>query len=105
VSEYAKEYCGFLEVPFTTTSRTIVVTAMSGVAATLLLQGITHSALGLNQKEIRPEQVTAWEETRLVLIDEISFASKYEIQEINKNLCLAVNEIQKNRWLESHLVG
>jgi hypothetical protein len=35
VSEYAKEYCGFLEVPFT--SRTIVVTAMSGVAATLLL--------------------------------------------------------------------
>jgi hypothetical protein len=77
VSEYAKEYCGFLEVmPFT--SRTIVVTAMSGIAATLLLGETTHSALGLNQNEIRREQVmdTAREETRLVIIDEISFASQ-----------------------------
>jgi hypothetical protein len=93
VSEYSKEYCGFLEWPFT--SRTIVVTAMSGVAATLLLGETTHSALALNQKEIRAEQVTAWEDARLVIIDEISFASKYEIQKIHKHLGWLLEETTK----------
>jgi hypothetical protein len=68
---------------------------MSGVAATLLLGETPHSALGLHQNEIRPEQVTVWEETRLEIIDEISFASKYEVQKIHKNLCLLADEINK----------
>ena len=37
----------------------------------------THRALYLNQrKDILPEQVEVWMETRLLIIDEISFASK-----------------------------
>jgi hypothetical protein len=48
--EYAREYCNYLsENAFTT--NTIVVTAMSGVAATLLMGETTHSAIQLNKKK------------------------------------------------------
>jgi hypothetical protein len=60
---------------------------MTGVAATLLLGETTHSALYLNQKKsIEPEQVEAWESTRLLIIDEISFASKVDFEEMHKKL-------------------
>ena len=49
VIEYAREYCGLLECPFT--SRTIVVTAMTGVAATIFRGETTHSAVYLNKKK------------------------------------------------------
>ena len=50
---------------------------MTGVAATLLLGETTHSAVYLNQKKPLEEgQVDAWEEMRILIIDEISFASK-----------------------------
>jgi hypothetical protein len=47
--EYAREYCDYLP-DFVYTTNTIVVTAMSGVAATLLMGETTHSALHLNKK-------------------------------------------------------
>ena len=48
--EYAREYCGFLPgVAYST--NTVVVAAMSGVAATLLMGETTHSALLLNRKK------------------------------------------------------
>ena len=57
---------------------------MTGVAATLLLGETTHSALHLNQKKpLTREQCEIWEGTRLVVIDEISFASKIDIDEIH----------------------
>ena len=49
VIEYAREYCGLLEYPFT--SRKIVVTAMTGVAANILQGETTHSAVYLNKKK------------------------------------------------------
>lgn len=49
VVAYGKEYCRYME-NYEFTRRTIVVTAMTGVAATLLLGETTHSALYLNQK-------------------------------------------------------
>ena len=54
---YAKEYCSYLpNVIFG--CNTIVVTAMTGVAATLICGETTHGALFLNQKrEIEPEQI------------------------------------------------
>ena len=83
--EYAREYCSFIE-GFAFTARTIVVTAMSGVAATLLLGETTHRAVYLNRKEIKHEYVEHWEETRLLIVDEVSFASKHEFIRLHKNL-------------------
>ena len=73
---YAKEYCSYLpNVIFG--CNTIVVTAMTGVAATLICGETTHGALFLNQKcEIETEQIELWADTCLLIIDEISFASK-----------------------------
>jgi hypothetical protein len=83
VVAYAAEYCGHLNHPFT--KRTIVITAMSGVAATLLNGETTHSALGLNKAKIDNDQIEAWEDTRLVFIDEASFASPSDHEKIYKN--------------------
>jgi AAA domain len=73
VMAYAQEYCENLQHPFTI--RTIVVTALSGVAATLIHGGTTHMAMGLNKRTITSEMMEAWKDTRLVIIDECSFAS------------------------------
>ena len=61
VVNYARDYCEHLGHEFN--SRTIVITAMSGVAATLLNGETTHSALGLNQGSISEEQRKAWSDT------------------------------------------
>ena len=72
---------------YTFTPQTIVVTAMTGVAATLLLGETTHSALYMNQKEpIQAEQILVWKETRLLIIDEISFASREDFALIHQRL-------------------
>jgi len=84
--EYAREYCALLD-NYEFNSRTIVVTAMTGVAATILLGETTHSAVYLNQqKPIQTEQVELWESTRLLVIDEISFASKEDFAELHRKL-------------------
>ena len=76
VLEYAREYCSYLEgVHFD--ARTIVVTALTGVAATILRGETTHAAVYLNQeRNLQPEQIELWENTRLLIVDEISFAGK-----------------------------
>ena len=85
VLAYASEYCTHL--PNTHfTSKTIVVTAMTGVAASIIRGTTTHSSLYLNNKHILGEHVELWEETRMVLVDEISFASKEDFIQIDKCL-------------------
>jgi hypothetical protein len=85
---YASEYCSFLE-NYEFTSRTILVTAMTGVAATILLGETTHGAVYLNQKKpIEAEQVELWSATRLLIIDEISFASKDDFTELHNKIRL-----------------
>ena len=59
VLAYAKEYCKMYKNN-SFTSQTIVITALSGVAATLILGETTHSALYLNNKQITPEQIELW---------------------------------------------
>ena len=71
---------------FAFTYRTIVVTALSGVAATLILGETTHSALYLNHKTITPEHIESWQTVRLLIIDEISFADKNDFDKIDNNL-------------------
>ena len=81
VKAYACEFCALVGHPFT--SRTIVVTAMSGVAATLIHGETTHSAIGLNStRPPTPENIKAWENARLLIIDEISFASASDFEKI-----------------------
>ena len=84
---YVKEFCDdFSDYEFT--SRTIVVTALTGVAATLLMGQTTSAALYLNQKrEYTAEQYDAWRDTKMVIIDEVSFAHKRDIQKIQRMLC------------------
>ena len=82
VQGYAKHFCEELGHPFT--SRTIVITAMSGVAATLILGETTHSAFYLNKKNISEEEKEAWADTRLAFIDETSFAAARDYVNINQ---------------------
>ena len=84
--EYAREYCSFFdEVEFN--ARTIVVTALTGVAATIIRGETTHAAVYLNQrKELQPKQVEMWNNTRLLIVDEVSFASKEVFIELDKKL-------------------
>jgi len=49
VMKYASEYCSYLD-NFEFSSRTILVTAMTGVAATILMGETTHAAVYLNKK-------------------------------------------------------
>jgi len=86
VMKYAEEYCSYLE-NYEYSTRTILLTAMTGVAATILMGETTHSAVYLNQKrDVEAEQVEAWTATRLLIIDEISFASKSDFEALHKKI-------------------
>ena len=66
---------------------TIPVTAMTGVADTLICGETTHGALFLNQEhEIEPEQNELWADACLLIIDEMSFAGKSNFKMKHKQL-------------------
>jgi hypothetical protein len=67
--------------PFTI--RTIVVTAMSGVAATLIHGETAH--ISINRSRVTPEMIEELSDTRLVIIDECSFASADQVNKIEKH--------------------
>ena len=92
---YAQEYCLYLpNVMFC--HNTIVVTAMTGVTATLICGETMHGVLFLNQKyEIEPEQIELWADTHLLIIDEISFVSKSNFQMMHKQLGKLKQEINE----------
>ena len=82
VISYAREFCDLIGHRFT--DRTIVVSAMSGVAATLLHGETWHSAAGTNRSKanVVKELVDEWKDTRMVIIDEISFASESDFKKM-----------------------
>ena len=82
VLAYSKEYTQKLGVVFD--SRTIVVTALSGVAAVSIGGETLHSAVGLN-RSISPDD-TSFSNTRLLIIDEVSFMSSNEAENLDKKL-------------------
>ena len=90
VKAYAKEFCDLMDHPFT--ARTIVVTAMSGVAATLIKGETTHSVVGLNRKKITQHEIDDFADARLIIVDEISFASPGDIRKIYKHLTVLMGE-------------
>ena len=86
VIQYASSFCNMLP-GYNFTDRTILVCAYSGVAATLLRGQTFHSALFLNQKkELSAEQVEAFLDVEMVIIDEISFAGYKDFEKLHLNL-------------------
>jgi hypothetical protein len=69
-------------------NRSIVLTAMTGVAATVIGGETVHSALYLNNKleYMSHDKLELWHNTKLIVIDEISFASNENINSIHINL-------------------
>ena len=83
---YAKQFCSFLE-GFTFTPNTIRITAMSSVAATAIGGEPTQSALFLNKRTlICHNDQKVWAETRMLIIDKISFASANKLKLIYQRL-------------------
>ena len=99
VKLYCKEYCDNMRFPFT--SQTIVVTALTGVAATILMGETTHKAVYINEMneigDFSAEQIEAWEQTRLLIVDEISFASPVVFEQLDQNL-----RALRNNWLTNY---
>ena len=92
VISHAQDHCKELDHPFT--NRTITVTAMSGVAATLLNGETAHSVLCLNWKNVEehPELLQDWADTRLLIIDECSFAGEADFEKAHNNLKFFMQE-------------
>ena len=89
---YCREFCNNLNFPFT--SQTVVVTALTGVAATILLGETTHRAVHINcQREFTAEDLEDWKETRLLIIDEVSFAAPKIFQKLDENLRVLRSEL------------
>ena len=82
---YARSFCSQLGVPFT--KHTILITASTGVAATLINGSTLHSATYLNQKtEITEDQRKLFQEVRMLIIDEISMIDIKTLQNLDKKL-------------------
>jgi hypothetical protein len=84
VKTYCKTLCDNLNVKFD--RRTIVVTALTGSAAVSINGETTHSACKLNSAVVT--QSEEWDDTIMIIIDEISFAKKHDVESMNKNLNL-----------------
>lgn len=80
--KYARQYTSRLNLTFD--MRTIVVTALSGVAATSIGGETLHSAAGLNSTR-RKEDLT-WANVRLLIIDEVSFMNTTELENLDDKL-------------------
>ena len=89
---YAGQFCEMLGVPFT--KNTIRITAMSGVAATVLGGDTAHSACAL-MRTPTSNDIDAFLETRMLILDEVSFASPSEIEKLDKKLRILKNVMGK----------
>ena len=101
VLAYAKGFCQGIEYVFD--KRMIVVTAMSGVAATLINGETVHSAAHLNASKITVDDQKEWAITRMIIIDEISFANCADILNLHEKLCL-LKETVDDRYGGLHVI-
>ena len=85
--EYAQEYCSMIKCQFT--EYTILVTAYSGVAATLIHGQTLHSAtqLAKKQKNVDDTLKTAWKNhVRMLIVDEISLMKPSEMKDLSARM-------------------
>ena len=82
VVKYGKQLTDNLNMTFD--MRTIVVTALSGVAATSIGGETLHAAVGLNKRGKLCEG--EWLNTRLLIIDEVSFMNTNNADKLDQNL-------------------
>ena len=91
---YGQQYCANIQQPFT--RNTILVTAYSGVAATLIHGQTLHSATYLNKsiKNIDPDDKAMFQNNvKMLIVDEISMLSSSEM----KTLSARLNWLTDNR--------
>jgi len=83
---YGRHFCQELKVTFD--EHTIVLTALTGVAATNIAGETLHSAVHLETKtsNIDTNMINAWKNTRLLIIDEISFAKSKILELLDEKL-------------------
>ena len=91
ILQYGKEYTKHIGQDFT--SRTIVVTALTGSAATSILGETLHSVAHINRSgnyKASQEQLkqtrSEWEGTKMIIVDEISFATKNIVVALGNSL-------------------
>ena len=92
VIEYGKCFCHELGVEFT--RRTIVVTALTGCAAVPIGGETTHSACGLFRDNFDTEK-GQWKRAYLLIVDEVSFASRHTLTVLNEKLRAVLNPRQR----------
>ena len=101
VLAYAKGFCKEMEYVFD--KRMIVVTAMSGVAATIVKGETVHSAAKLNCSKITLEHQREWAGARMIIVDEISFASSNDIMNLNETLG-QLKQVIRERYGGLHVI-
>ena len=91
VRNYAKNLCNFHKVNFD--KRTIMTTALTGVAAVSINGETTHSACKIsinNDTKPQPER-KEYENTIMIIIDEISFINQKTLETVSRNLNIMVD--------------
>jgi hypothetical protein len=85
VKSYGKNFCENMGAAFT--KRTIVVTALTGTAAVTIGGETAHGACSLFKANNNiGAEVVEWADSYLVIVDEVSFASKETIILLNEKL-------------------
>jgi len=103
VTCYAEDFCKEVDYPFT--ENTIVKTAVSGVAATLIGGRTVHSKCALFRK-LSGEDLAVFKEARLLVVDEVSFASAGEMRSVDQKLrAMTTREDEKFGGLDIVFAG
>ena len=84
IMRYAKEYCTLIKVPFT--KDTILLTATTGVAATLIRGNTLHKECHLEKSIITQENIEQYENVRLIILDEVSMLQNTTLQKLDRKL-------------------
>ena len=84
VRDYAKKLCNNLQVDFT--SRTIVTTAVTGTAAVSINGETTCSVFNLKTVKDKIKYSEEFDETVMVIIDEISFMGCKQLKKLNDHM-------------------
>jgi PIF1-like helicase len=95
--KYAQDFTSNLNLTFD--MRTIVVTAMSRVAATSIGGETIHSAAAFNRK-VADDDVS-WVNARLLIIDEVSFMNVQESETLDCNLRRLMQKHKCSLWWPS----